>query len=256
MTLDDVKNKLRAGRIFHAYIITGGGAESRLEAGRFIARAAVCTGGAAPCGTCRDCVKALRGVHPDIEVVEREGKEHTVDIMRTLRGRAVVMPNEAPRSVFIIKDADAMNLPAQNAMLKVFEEPPPHAVFVLLADNPQRLLETVRSRCEAVSLTPEEDSAPEELVKLAGDLVSPSGGDMTVARACARVETLGREELLSLLTIMRQVALENAALLDSSRLERVLDAADRADEMIKVNVSALHIAALLQARLMGDADIR
>lgn len=154
-----VKKHISKGRIFHAYVVTGSDDAGRLEAARLIAEAAVCEGENIPCGVCRNCVKAIKGIHPDITVSERAGedKELKIDAMRALRAQAMVMPNEASRSVFIIREADLMNDAAQNAMLKIFEEPPSHAVFVLTAENPERLLETVRSRCEIITLPPKDE---------------------------------------------------------------------------------------------------
>ena len=248
MDLSELKKRLAGRRIFHAYIVTGGGAASRLETGRLIAAAAVCSGtGQAPCGVCRDCVKARKGVHPDIQTVEKTGREHTVDTMRDVRSRAVIVPNEAARSVFILADADDMNPQAQNAMLKVFEEPPPHAVFVLLAANPMRLLETVRSRCETVTLPPE--TAAGTLSAPAEDLLRAliSGDRIGLVRAVGAVDKLGRNELPGFLDEVRLGALRDAGRLPGERLEKLLQALDQADKMAAVNVSAVHIATMLLA---------
>ncbi len=257
MDLSDLKKRLSSGKLFHAYIVTGGGPETREAAGKLIAGAAVCSGsGAPPCGVCRDCVKVRKGVHPDVELISREegAREHTVDAMRAVRSRAAVMPNEAARSVYVIRDADAMNPQAQNAMLKVFEEPPAHAVFVLLAGNPQRLLETVRSRCETVNLAPSEASGDPELAEKAGLLVkaAASGDDMALVRAALEAEKLSRTELPDYLDAARRAAANSLGRpggMTAQRLEIFSHILDRADKMAAVNVSAGHIAGLLLAGL-------
>lgn len=257
MDLSDLQKRLSSGKLFHAYIVTGGDGDARRAAGELIARAAVCSGDRdVPCGVCRDCRKVIRGVHPDVEFIVREegAREHTVDAMRAVRARAAVMPNEARRSVYIILDADAMNTQAQNAMLKVFEEPPAHAVFVLLADNPQRLLETVRSRCETVNLTPAKPSDDPETADNAKAFVlaAASGDDMALARALPRVEKLGRTELPDFLDAARREALGSLGArggMTRERLAQFTKALDEADKMAAVNVSSGHIAGLLLARL-------
>lgn len=152
-------------QLSHAYIVTGGGEESRRDYARSLAQAYVCPHGPPACGVCRDCVKALSGNHPDITQItleeNREKKEKkreiTVDQARTLRSDAYIRPNEAGRKVYLIDPADALSPAAQNVLLKVVEEGPPYAAFVLAAASAGALLETLRSRCETITLPPEEE---------------------------------------------------------------------------------------------------
>jgi DNA polymerase III gamma/tau subunit len=99
--------------------------------------------------TCRHCVKALRGIHPDIAVLDRlpDKREIVVDQIRELREDAVVLPNDADMKVYIIHHAECLNASAQNALLKLLEEPPSFVVIILSVTNPAVLLDTVRSRC-------------------------------------------------------------------------------------------------------------
>ena len=144
-----------ARRLSHAYILAAPERSEAVSAARRLAAAAVCSsGGARPCGTCRDCRKVSEGIHPDVISVRRltddkgrAKKEITVDQVRELAADSVVLPNEAARKVYIIEDADLMNPQAQNAALKLLEEPPAGVVFILCAENAQLLLPTVRSRC-------------------------------------------------------------------------------------------------------------
>ncbi len=249
MDISELQKRLAGRRIFHAYIVTGSDPEDRARAGALIARAAVCSGaGAAPCGTCRDCVKAQKGVHPDIETVRREekGKEHTVDSIRALRARAGIMPNEAEKSVHIIEDADFMNLQAQNAMLKTLEEPPEHAVFVLLAENPLKLIPTVRSRCETVTLPPragetECPEAAEAIINAFG-----SGDDLALVRALAPVKKLDRAGLAELIGAMRARAVRS---LGPKELLKLSDTLDEAEKLCAANVNAGHVSGLMLGSL-------
>ena len=256
MDLTALSNRIAGGRLFHSYIVTGGAGPARLWAGQLIARAAVCSGGGAvPCGTCRDCVKAEKGIHPDIVTVERAEKagELTVDVMRSVRNHAGVLPNEAARSVYIIREADTMNLQAQNAMLKVLEEPPPHAVFVLLAENPERFLPTVRSRCEVIRLLPTEEisggtpEAAETILRAYRE-----GNDRTLMEAVLPLEKAGRPELSELAETLRRLAVRDAAhgRLPVEKLERLTGTLDRAEKLMDVNVNTAYVAGLLLAELV------
>lgn len=157
------------GRLSHAYIISGPPGSPVNALAELLAAAYVCSGeGDRPCGVCPGCRKAKGNIHPDIiRLTVPEGKrEIVVDQVRTLRADAYIRPNEARRKVFIIEDAQAMNDHAQNALLKVLEDGPSYLSFLLLTDDPQRLLPTIRSRCETLSLSGSDADRPEPDEKL------------------------------------------------------------------------------------------
>ncbi len=157
---DALKEQLAAhsrGRgLAHAYILAGPRGIGKHTLARALAAALVCTGsGERPCGQCAACRKTAGGIHPDIITVAGEpGKDLTVAQIREMRADAYIRPNEAERKVYLIENAQSMNPSAQNAMLKLLEEGPSYAVFLLLAENGTALLPTVRSRCELLALTP------------------------------------------------------------------------------------------------------
>lgn len=120
-----------------------------------------------PCGDCRHCRKVFSGIHPDVVNIApavddkgRKRREILVDQVRFISADAQVMPNEAATKVYVIHDADLMNAAAQNALLKLLEEPPSSAAFVLCASNPALLLPTVRSRCVLIRIN--EDAVDDE----------------------------------------------------------------------------------------------
>ena len=178
----------------HAYLITGGGGESRAALADRLTAAYLCDGPerAVPCGACRSCRKVSAGTHPDVlRTTPAQGKrEIAVDQIRALRSDAYIRPNEGSRKVYIIDPADAMNAAAQNALLKVLEEGPAYAAFLLLADQRGKLLDTVRSRCEPLTLPPEAPAPPPALLAQAGDLAHLllTGDELSVAQALVELE--------------------------------------------------------------------
>lgn len=176
----------------HAYLISGGSENSRAAYANRLAAAYLCEGEQVPCGRCRHCRKAEMGAHPDlIRISPLEGKrEITVDQARTLRSDAYIRPNEGKRKVYLIDPADGMNAAAQNALLKVLEEGPQYTAFLLLAGEPGRLLETVRSRCEKLVLQPEDTKPDPELLEKAEELAGLllEGDEMTVAEGLVQLE--------------------------------------------------------------------
>lgn len=145
------------GGLGHAYIVEGPQGSGKHTLAGILSRAMVCSGsGARPCGCCSDCKKALAGIHPDIisVVPEEAGRPIRVDQVRQLRADAYIRPNEAARKVYILDPAQALNDNAQNALLKLLEDGPAYAAFLLLTENAGSLLTTVRSRCEELTLSP------------------------------------------------------------------------------------------------------
>lgn len=155
---DAVMAAVAEKRIPHAILLEGDKGTGRHTLMRFLSRAAVCDSENSPCGECRGCHLAEIGTHPDITVTAPEdGKKNiTVAQIRALRTEAYVKPHMAVRRVFVIDKADTMNEQAQNALLKVLEEPPADIIFILIAESAAALLDTIISRCTVLSLVPPE----------------------------------------------------------------------------------------------------
>ena len=228
----------------HSYLITGGNAAARRDYARRLAAAYVCAGERPPCGVCLHCRKAEEDIHPDVITVGPAGDkgEILVDQIRFLRRDAYILPNEARRKVYIIDPADGMNPAAQNALLKVLEEGPDYGAFLLLAQWPDGLLETVRSRCESLSLPPlEEERDPrwEELGrKLAEALLE--GGELGRMEAAVPLEKLERPALLEVLARTEE-ALSPMLSRDAPRVIPLLEAVGQARRAARFNVGSGHL---------------
>ncbi len=166
-----VFNMIESGRIPHALIIEGDEGTGRHTLARFISEAAVCSGSIKPCGNCRDCGMAKSGNHPDIIAVTPEDnkKSITVDKARQLRTEAFVKPHSADKKVYIIDFAERMSETAQNALLKILEEPPQAVIFIIITTSRTQLLQTIVSRCVCLSLTaPDFNTAFDAVKQLSG----------------------------------------------------------------------------------------
>lgn len=190
----------------HAAVLSGRGDLS--AAARFLAAALQCRGGDKPCGACPDCRKALRDIHPDIiTVTDPEHKNVSVDVLRRTAAEASVLPNEGRRKVYIFPDCSLLDGKAQNVLLKVVEDGPPHAAFIFCAANSAVLLPTIRSRTTEWKLSPPpETAAADGQARRLYELVR-SGGAPEIAAFCAELENgrISREELKGLLSDARDL---------------------------------------------------
>lgn len=139
--------------ISHFYLISGPEGSGKHTLARLLAAAILCRGEHRPCGVCGPCRKVMDGNHPDfITVDDPDKKTVTVDLIRQARADIYIQPNESDYKIYLFPRAQDMGLPGQNALLKVLEEPPKYGVFLLLTDNPDKLLPTVRSRCTELKM--------------------------------------------------------------------------------------------------------
>lgn len=226
---------LAAGHASHFYLISGPQGSGKHTLARLLSAALVCRGENAPCMSCPACRKALSGAHPDVITVDDpEKKTVSVSLVRQAKADIYVRPNEAPRKVYIFPRAQDMGLEGQNALLKVLEEPPEYGVFLLLTDNPQKLLPTVRSRCTELKMLPLSDSVLRAALmrshpELPGDVldgaVRRSGGFLGQAEALltheqdprtdALVQAMCRNDVYSLLqTLVPLEKLKRDALIE------------------------------------------
>ncbi len=226
-------------KLSHACIVESQSASAREALALKLAQELLCSGsGKRPCGVCRDCRKVESGIHPDLIYINRardsEGKprrEIYVDQIRAVIADASILPNEAGRKVYLFPEADLMNENAQNAMLKLLEEPPNHAAFILCAANAGSLLETILSRCERFSVNG--DDAPSE---------SPLPADFIDAAALGR-----REELIRFCTANEGMTTQSArAFLDGARA-LVLD-------MLCMRAPARSLSRRGMAYLLGELE--
>lgn len=152
--IDRLSKLIESGRFPHALIIEGEEGIGKKTLAKDIACALVCRGNDKPCGECAQCKKAIAAIHPDISEYIPAGTANSfhVDTVRNIINDAYVQPNEADYKIYILANAHCMNQNAQNALLKILEEPPKYVVFILTTNSKSALLSTVLSRSVCVSL--------------------------------------------------------------------------------------------------------
>ena len=253
-----IQAQARAGTLSHAWLVLGGAPESREELAAYIAAALICPDREAPCGCCTHCVKLAKGIHPDLIRLEKlpDKSSYVVDQVREIVRDAYVMPNEAPRKVYLIPSADEMNINAQNAMLKILEEPPARSAFVLTAANSAAILDTVRSRCTELLADGEEGMGDEDKYARAVFDSFLRRSPMDIASACFMLEKakLDREDFDGVLESLSMLfALKIRGEQDSAARKQLFTAKEAVDELLRRrvtnNTGAGHTAGALAVRL-------
>ncbi|PKM72511.1 MAG: hypothetical protein CVU91_08980 [Firmicutes bacterium HGW-Firmicutes-16] len=242
----------------HAYIIASPDVERREKKALDIACYFLCEGQAKrPCMECPACRNVLAGFHPDIIDVSRKSddkgnkkRDIQVEQIRHMASDAYVRPSQADKKVYLIRDAGTMNISAQNAALKILEEPPEYAVFILCTDSAESLLATVRSRCTAILLTGEklgnESELAEEYITLAA-----KRDEAKLCTFFGKHEALDTERVGEFVSDVRFCLNSFISLkkkynnLTREDAFRLLSLCDRADDYLRLNVSAKHVMGLL-----------
>lgn len=243
---DAIKTHLqRAARLkqpSQAYILEGEKLSGKKTLANTFAAALLCErGGEEPCGECHSCKMAASGSHPDIIHVERDKKSNEIkigEIRSQVTEDVGLRPYYGAYKVYIIDEAEKINLPSQNALLKTLEDPPDYAVLFLLATSMDGFLQTVLSRCVKLSLTPLPDiqvtnwlmrneSIPEYEAKVISAFAQ---GNLGKAQSLAGSENFAQ---------MRGQVVELLSHLDSRASDQLLADADALEEAYREQMTEI-----------------
>ena len=175
--VEQLRRSAASGRSSHAYLFLGGaGAGKRLIANTF-AKALQCEGEKRPCDSCKSCHAFNHGNHPDVIYFQplKNGKTYTIeDVREQLLETVDLKPFQYEKKIYIIEKADTLNIQSQNALLKTLEEPPAHAVFLLLAERAEAFLPTILSRVVVMKIRPLSAETIADCLMQAGHLAEES----------------------------------------------------------------------------------
>lgn len=251
------------GALSHAYIIWGPKDSNKENLALTLAATMVCTGNSErPCGTCRNCTKAIKSIHPDIITVEKlpDKREIYVDQIRRIISDASVLPNEADKKVYIIYQADSMNVKAQNTFLKLLEEPPSYCSFILIGTNPGSFLNTIRSRCVELHTVPGKDAndfedSDSSTYEIAGHIFDLfiRGDKLSLVSEIFKAEKHEKAQFPNVIDNLYMIA-ARALKTEQSKTERIriykaLELLQSFTPMRSVNVGTGHIAGILAVKL-------
>lgn len=253
---------LSGGRLSHAVLVEG--MDGTLAFAKKIAAALVCGSEQdKPCGKCNQCAKAEKDIHPDIIVYsggERARSFH-VDAVRELKREAYIRPNDTDSKVLILENVQNMTVQAQNALLKIIEEPPGAVTFILTCENKSVLLETVLSRVSVFSLnggapqsSAEPDSFDTQAASILDCLIAGREFDALAAFSAYEKDRAGFGNLLNAMRTEAALRLRTAALSGtenrdtSGKLMRIMEVADEIEAGLNQNVGGLLMSVILPAK--------
>ena len=145
-----LRNAVAEGAVAHAYLFTGPRGTGKTTTARILAKALNCEQGPTPTpdDTCEQCVAIAEGTHPDVLELDAASRRGIDDVREQIIGRVSFAPTRGGWKVYIIDEVHMLTREAFNALLKTFEEPPPHTVFVLCTTDAHKVPETIHSRCQ------------------------------------------------------------------------------------------------------------
>ncbi len=151
--IETFSSMFKSGRIPHSFLIYGEKGLGKKMLSEYLAMLLLCEAeNNKPCGECHACIAAKKRSHPDIIYPQQSGKlnTYTVEECRHVCSNAFVAPNNGNRKIYIFADADNIQLPAQNALLKIVEEPPDPVYFIFTAESKDAFLPTILSRVTSI----------------------------------------------------------------------------------------------------------
>ena len=169
-----IKNAIEQDKVSHAYLFCGPRGTGKTTTARLLAKALLCEKAptAEPDGTCEDCRMIAAGEHPDVYELDAASRTGVDNVREEIIGRVQFAPTRGAKKIYIIDEVHMLSTAAFNALLKTLEEPPAHVVFILCTTDPQKVPETIHSRCQRFDFR---RIAAEEMVSRLGAICMAEG---------------------------------------------------------------------------------
>ena len=195
-----LENTIKNQNISHSYMFIGQDGIGKFMIAKEFAKAILCQGEQKQCNTCESCIKFNGENNPDIQIIDEiEEKSIKTETIKEMVKGVYEKPIEGSRKVYIINDSQKMTKEAQNSLLKTLEEPPEYVVIILITENENLLLNTIKSRCTKIKFNPLKDNEIIKILKekydykaVTENMLEIAGGSVTHA-----LSVQGKEEIFS-----------------------------------------------------------
>ena len=220
------RRSVRSGKVSHSYIFEGIPGCGRRTTALALIQALFCTTiEDDACGVCVSCRKVSGGNHADIHMVEPlpDKRDIAIDQLREIQRELHLRPYEATRKACILEPAERMSVNAANSLLKTLEEPPGNALIILLSENADMLLPTIRSRCQLIRFSP---LSPENIRRL----LENSGVDQATAELRSSLSEGSMQRALELddsrISSRRDALVHHLESLDLDRIKSIFETSE------------------------------
>lgn len=230
---ETLKKIVNSDSLPHAFLFSGPKGTGKTSAARILAKIINCEKPGkdnAPCDDCEQCKSIIKG--NNLDVIEMDAASHRgIDDVRALKDAVKLTPVKAKKKIYIIDEAHMLTLEASNALLKTLEEPPDHVVFILATTNPEKLIETIRSRTTIVSFR---KARTEEIVRALkrvaeGEKINITDNDLE------RITLASGGAFRDAIKILEQFSIEGAVFLDDYN---TIDLVKLTDSLIKKDATS------------------
>lgn len=195
-----LENSVKLDKISHSYTFIGQSGIGKFMIAKEFAKAILCQGEQKPCNRCEACIKFNGENNPDIQIIdETEEKSIKTETIKEMVKGVYEKPISSAKKVYIINDSQKMTKEAQNSLLKTLEEPPEYVVIILIAENENLLLNTIKSRCAKIKFNPLTNNEVVKILKekyeydeVSSNILEVAGGSVTHA-----LSVQGKEELFN-----------------------------------------------------------
>lgn len=195
-----LENTIKTKNISHSYMFIGQNGIGKFMIAKEFAKAILCQGEQKPCNTCESCIKFNGENNPDIQIIDEiEEKSIKTETIKEMVKGVYEKPIEGSRKVYIINDSQKMTKEAQNSLLKTLEEPPEYVVIILITENENLLLNTIKSRCTKIKFNTLKDNEIIKILKekydykeVTENMLEIAGGSVTQA-----LSVQGKEEIFN-----------------------------------------------------------
>lgn len=251
--VEQLHRAVSTGNVRHALALAGPEGVGKTTIVQAMLKALSCLNPPAPgsfCGDCRSCRKIDRGVHPDLQrfdlasqaaTAEKSGSKNTsitIDTAREIRSAAAMRPIEGRWRAVVLDDAESMQEVAQEALLKTLEEPPPSMLLILLTNDLDALLPTIRSRCQVIELQPVSSRAIEAMLIARGAQEERASELAQLAQGLPGWAVRALEEPKVAAVRLNDVE-QAVGWIGANAYERLVQAVRRADQFSKSRIDTL-----------------
>ncbi len=222
-----LKNAIAQDKVSHAYLLCGPRGTGKTTTARLIAKALLCEHGptASPDGTCEDCRMIADGVHPDVYELDAASRTGVENVREEIISRVQFAPTRGTYKVYIIDEVHMLSTAAFNALLKTLEEPPAHVIFILCTTDPQKVPETIHSRCQRFDFR---RISPEAMVSRLGAVCVSEGVEFE-GEALDLIAHRAEGGLRNALTSLEQIIAFEDGKVTLAGAERILGSIDSND---------------------------